>query len=108
MAPPFKQAEFDIMYGTGISKSGDILDCAVDAGLLEKAGSWYSYKGDRIGQGRENVKAYLETNPQVMDELQGQLLDMLTASRRRDDDEAADELAGPDGLLVDEDGVIID
>ena len=108
VAPPFKQAEFDIMYGTGISKSGDILDCAVDAGLLEKAGSWYSYKGDRIGQGRENVKAYLETNPQVMDELQGQLLDMLTASRRRDDDEAADELAGPDGLLVDEDGVIID
>ena len=107
VAPPFKQAEFDIMYGTGISKSGDILDCAVDAGLLEKAGSWYSYKGDRIGQGRENVKAYLETNPQVMDELQGQLLDMLTASRRRDD-EAADELAGPDGLLVDEDGVIID
>ena len=98
VAPPFKQAEFDIMYGTGISKSGDILDCAVDAGLLEKAGSWYSYKGDRIGQGRENVKAYLESNPQVMDELQDQLLEMLNASRRR---EEAD-------FVVDEDGVIID
>ncbi len=106
VAPPFKQAEFDIMYGKGISKSGDILDCAVDAGLLEKAGSWYSYKGDRIGQGRENVKSYLETNPQVMDELQDQLLGMLKASRAGDNDEGRDGL--PDGLKVDEDGVIID
>ena len=85
VAPPFKQAEFDIMYGTGISKAGDILDCATDAGLIEKAGSWYSFKSERIGQGRENVKAYLETNPQVMDELQNQLLEMLNASRRRED-----------------------
>ena len=108
VAPPFKQAEFDIMYGTGISKSGDILDCAVDAGLLEKAGSWYSYKGERIGQGRENVKAYLESNPHVMDELQNQLLEMLNASRRRQDDESGAPIEGPDGLLVDEDGVIID
>ena len=114
VAPPFKQAEFDIMYGKGISKSGDILDCAVDAGLVEKAGSWYSYQGDRIGQGRENVKDYLESNPHVMDEIQGQLLDMLAASRRGAEAEGADEAdaaaggAGPDGLLVDEDGVIIE
>ena len=56
VAPPFKQAEFDIMYGEGISKAGDVLDCAVDAKILEKAGSWYSFEGERIGQGRENVK----------------------------------------------------
>ena len=116
VAPPFKQAEFDIMYGKGISKSGDILDCAVDAGLVEKAGSWYSYQGNRIGQGRENVKLYLESNPHVMDELQGQLLDMLKASRKGDEEDTAEAdvpgvsggTAGPDGLLVDEDGVIIE
>ncbi|MBR0455678.1 MAG: recombinase RecA [Firmicutes bacterium] len=116
VAPPFKQAEFDIMYGKGISKSGDILDCAVDAGLVEKAGSWYSYQGNRIGQGRENVKLYLESNPNVMDELQGQLMDMLKASRKGDEEDAAEAdvpgvsggTSGPDGLLVDEDGVIIE
>ncbi|MEE1110538.1 MAG: recombinase RecA [Lachnospiraceae bacterium] len=111
VAPPFKQAEFDIMYGKGISRSGDILDCAVDGGLIEKAGSWYSYKGDRIGQGRENVKSYLETNPQVMDEIQTQLLDMLRASRTGGEGDGADDpagAAGPDGILVDEDGVIIE
>ena len=111
VAPPFKQAEFDIMYGNGISRSGDILDCAVDGGLIEKAGSWYSYKGDRIGQGRENVKSYLETNPQVMDEIQTQLLDMLRASRTGGEGDGADDPAGangPDGILVDEDGVIIE
>lgn len=59
VAPPFKQAEFDIMYGHGISREGDVLDCAVEAKLVEKAGAWYSYRGERIGQGRENVKNYL-------------------------------------------------
>jgi len=114
VAPPFKQAEFDIMYGKGISRSGDILDCAVDGGLIEKAGSWYSYQGNRIGQGRENVKNYLETNPQVMDELQGQLLEQLRASRAGADADNAEDaagaagVAGSDGLLVDEDGVIIE
>jgi recombination protein RecA len=55
VAPPFKQAEFDIMYGKGISREGDVLDCAVEAKIVEKAGSWYSFNGERIGQGRENV-----------------------------------------------------
>ncbi len=59
IAPPFKEAEFDIMYGTGISKSGDILDIASDVGLVEKSGTWYSFEGERIGQGRENVKKFL-------------------------------------------------
>ena len=77
VAPPFKQAEFDIMYGEGISKEGDILDSAVDAKLLEKAGSWYSYKGERIGQGRENIKLYLKEHPEVVEELESKLLDIM-------------------------------
>jgi recombination protein RecA len=69
MAPPFKEAEFDIMYGEGISKTGDLLDVGVEAGLIEKSGSWYSYGGERIGQGRENVKRFLLDNKDIYDDL---------------------------------------
>ncbi len=62
LAPPFKEAEFDIMYGEGISKTGDLIDVGVDAGIIEKSGSWYSYNGERIGQGRNNVKKFLMEN----------------------------------------------
>ncbi|BBO79539.1 protein RecA [Desulfosarcina ovata subsp. sediminis] len=65
MAPPFKEAEFDIMYGEGISRSGDLLDVGVNAGIIEKSGSWYSYNGERIGQGRENVKKFFVENPDL-------------------------------------------
>lgn len=65
MAPPFKDAEFDIMYGEGISKTGDFLDAGVEAGIIDKSGSWYSYNGERIGQGRENVKKFLSENPDI-------------------------------------------
>ena len=65
MAPPFKEAEFDISYGDGISKTGDLLDIGVEAGVIEKSGSWYSYDGERIGQGRENVKRFLADNPDI-------------------------------------------
>ena len=67
VAPPFKQAEFDIMYGTGISKEGSILDVAANAEIIKKSGSWYSYEGNKIGQGRENVKEYLIQNPEIRD-----------------------------------------
>lgn len=70
VAPPFKVATFDIMYGTGISKTGTILDTAVDFGIIDKAGSWYSYDGERLGQGRENIKTYLEENQDVCDEIE--------------------------------------
>ncbi len=70
VAPPFREAEFDIIYGKGISKSGNILDMAINLGLAEKSGSWFSYNGERIGQGRENAKKYLEDNPKVMQELE--------------------------------------
>ncbi|NBG87622.1 recombinase RecA [Isachenkonia alkalipeptolytica] len=70
VAPPFKKAEFDIMYGKGISASGDILDLASELDIVDKAGAWYSYEGTRLGQGRENSKTYLEENPQVLKELE--------------------------------------
>ena len=65
MAPPFREAEFDIIYGEGISKEGDLIDLGVAQNLVEKSGSWYSYKGERIGQGRENAKQFLKDNPEV-------------------------------------------
>ena len=67
MAPPFKEAEFDIMYGEGISRAGDLLDVGVNAGIIEKSGSWYAYNGERIGQGRENVKKFFQDNPDLFE-----------------------------------------
>ena len=99
VAPPFKQAEFDIMYGEGISKAGDILDCAVENGVVEKAGSWYSFGGERIGQGRENAKTYLQSNPDIMDRIEGLILDTIRP---------VEALPAEETLTVDEDGVIIE
>lgn len=70
VAPPFREAEFDIIYGKGISKEGNILDIAVSLDIIEKSGSWFSYNGNRLGQGRENVKQYLRENPEVMKEVE--------------------------------------
>ena len=114
VAPPFKQAEFDIMYGEGISKTGDLLDCAVASGFVDKAGSWYSYAGDRIGQGRENAKGFLSEHPDIAAQIEAQVLEKLTRDR-----EAATASARPidsapglgladDIVRVDEDGVIIE
>ena len=69
VAPPFREAEFDVIYGKGISKEGNILDMAVNLDIIEKSGSWFSYNGERIGQGRENVKKYLEENPKILAEV---------------------------------------
>ena len=70
IAPPFKEAEFDIMFGQGISKEGDILDLGVKLDIVEKSGAWYAYDGTKIGQGRENVKTYLKENPEIMNEVE--------------------------------------
>jgi len=70
MAPPFKQVEFDIMYGVGISKMGELIDLGVKAGVVEKSGSWYSYDSQRIGQGRENAKAFLRENPEIAETIE--------------------------------------
>ncbi len=69
VAPPFKEAEFDIMFGKGISKVGDIVDLAAASDIIVKSGAWYSYNGNKIGQGRENTKAYLQENPEIMEEI---------------------------------------
>ena len=74
LAPPFKTAEFDIVYGKGISQSGCILDLAVAANIVEKSGSWFAYNGEKIGQGRDNAKNYLSANPAVMEEIKNKLL----------------------------------
>jgi recombination protein RecA len=65
VAPPFREAEFDVMYGEGISKTGDLLDLGVDKRIIEKSGAWFAYGGERLGQGRENVKQFLKDNPEV-------------------------------------------
>ena len=73
IAPPFKEAEFDIMFGKGISREGDVLDLATEANIVEKSGSWYAYKGAKIGQGRENAKQYLAQNPLICEEIENQV-----------------------------------
>ena len=69
MAPPFTEAEFDIMYGEGISKTGDLIDVGVEAGIIDKSGSWYAYDGERIGQGRENVKKFIRENSDLYEKI---------------------------------------
>jgi recombination protein RecA len=89
LAPPFKQVEFDIMYGEGVSKLGEILDLGVKAGIVEKSGSWFSYDSIRIGQGRENAKVYLKENPAVADKLE-------RAIRGKTEEVAEALMTGPD------------
>jgi recombination protein RecA len=71
VAPPFKQAEFDILYGEGVSHEGEILDIGAANGIVDKAGAWYSYKGDRIGQGKDNARQFLKEHPEIADEIEG-------------------------------------
>ena len=73
IAPPFREAEFDIMFGQGISREGDVLDLAVNAGIVNKSGAWYAYEGDKIGQGRENAKTYIHENPAFFDMLEAKV-----------------------------------
>ena len=81
VAPPFRQAEFDIVYGEGISREGIILDMATDLDILEKSGSWYSYQSNRLGQGRENIKQFFKENPAVADEIEVQIRQKLLGSK---------------------------
>jgi recombination protein RecA len=69
VSPPFRQAEFDIMYGKGISREGSLLDLAVDLGIVKKSGAWFTYEGEQLGQGRENAKTFLAENPEIMVEI---------------------------------------
>jgi recombination protein RecA len=75
VAPPFKEVEFDIMYGVGISREGDVLDLAVNENVVEKSGAWFSYGGERVGQGREQAKAFLKEHPETLADIEGKLLE---------------------------------
>jgi recombination protein RecA len=95
MAPPFKQVEFDIMYGEGVSKTGELIDLGVKAGIVEKSGAWFSYNSQRLGQGRENAKQFLRDNPEAADEIElalrqnaGLIAEQLLEEGRPDDDAA--------------------
>ena len=87
MAPPFKTCQVDIMYGTGISKEGEVIDLGSEAGIIEKAGAWYSYNGEKIGQGKENVKDYLKANPQVFEEIMNKVRDYYHIGKKNEDTE---------------------
>ncbi len=89
VAPPFREAEFDIIYGTGISRTGELLDMAVENGIIDKSGAWFSYGSDRLGQGRENSKAFLEANPAIFEEVATKVQKVLGLIP--DDTEATDE-----------------
>jgi recombination protein RecA len=80
VAPPFKLAEFDIMYGKGISKVGEILDIAVESNIIQKSGSWFSYDETKLGQGRDAVKKMIKDNPELMDELENKVKELVAAS----------------------------
>jgi len=95
LAPPFKQVEFDIMYGEGVSKMGEIIDLGVKAGIVEKSGSWFSHDSQRIGQGRENAKAFLRNNPDIASRIEaairqnsGLIAEKILAGEEEADDEA--------------------
>ena len=91
VAPPFKKAEFDIMFGEGISKEGDILDLAAGCDVVQKSGAWYAYLGEKIGQGRENAKAYLKENPEVRDEIEAKVREIYFNNSEEDGDASAEE-----------------
>ena len=94
MAPPFRQAEFEIMFGEGTSREGEIIELGVNCGLIDKSGAWYSYKGDRIGQGKENVRQYLREHKAMAQEIEAliraKLLTVAAPSTRVEED--ADEV----------------
>ncbi|ESE30921.1 MAG: recombinase RecA [[Eubacterium] brachy] len=112
LAPPFKQAEFEIMYGEGISKMGDIIDSAINVNIIDKSGSWYSFKGTRLGQGKENVKAFLKENPKLADTIEGLLLDTLHGDDNLEENENqkndSPEKSVEQLFEIDEDGVVLD
>ncbi|HOX25259.1 MAG TPA: recombinase RecA [Candidatus Krumholzibacteria bacterium] len=90
VAPPFKKAEFDILYGEGISKEGDLIDLGVTANLIEKSGAWYSYGGERLGQGRENVRVFLKENPDLYEKIAGAVYDHFGVRRKKNGEAKAE------------------
>ncbi len=96
IAPPFREAEFDIMFGQGISREGDVLDLAVNAGIVNKSGAWYAYEGDKIGQGRENAKTYIHENPAFFDMLEAKVRDFYFTQPEDEDDAVQEDSEKPE------------
>ena len=94
MAPPFKQAEFDILYGVGISRQGSLIDLGVDCGIIRKAGAWFTYDADQLGQGKENARNYLKTNPDIADEIEKKIKEKMGLGPRVDAPAGVDPLTG--------------
>ena len=89
MAPTFKQAEFDILYGQGVSREGSLIDMGVEQGILRKSGAWYTYEGDQLGQGKENARKFLRDNPDIANEVEKRIKDKLGIGATLDADETA-------------------
>lgn len=96
IAPPFREAEFDIMFGQGISREGDVLDLAVNAGIVNKSGAWYAYEGDKIGQGRENAKTYIHENPEFFDMLEAKVRDFYFTQPEDEEAEVQEDSKKPE------------
>lgn len=96
IAPPFREAEFDIMFGQGISREGDVLDLAVNAGIVNKSGAWYAYEGDKIGQGRENAKTYIHENPAFFDMIEAKVRDFYFTQPEDEEDEVQEDSKKPE------------
>ncbi len=110
VAPPFREAEFDILYGQGISKEGNILDVAVEHGIIKKSGAWFSYNGEKIGQGRDNVRKYMVANPEFTKDIESQVREILTASERKnvvesDDEEVTNDSENQEETIVKKDEI---
>ena len=104
VAPPFRQAEFDIMYGKGISREGSLLDIGVEHDIVKKSGAWYTYEGEQLGQGRENAKAFLTEHPEVMVEIQDRVLRAVGIgqgeSEESESTDLSDDVVDPDDLPI--------
>lgn len=94
VAPPFKTAQFDILYGDGISHEGEVIDMAVELNLMQKSGAWYSYQGNKIGQGRDNAREYLKTNPEILSEIENKIRELKGVKVLRKSDTVQDSDAG--------------
>jgi recombination protein RecA len=103
VAPPFKQAEFDIMYGKGISREGSLLDVAVDLGIVKKSGAWYTYEGEQLGQGRENAKSFLGDNLEVMIEISERIRQKVGIDTTQQGDARLGQVPGDDDPILIED-----
>jgi recombination protein RecA len=105
VAPPFKQAEFDIMYGKGISREGSLLDIGVELGLIKKSGAWFTYEGEQLGQGRENAKTFLLENPEIVMEIDERIRSQVGIGAKAEADGGAD---GAEALDPDDEPISLD